>query len=95
MASTAGNTLAALLRADSFALFALASKHALAKIANPGPHQSQLSQQISLAFVSSFLELANYAPKALVAPLLAPHRPRVQALPVIGLHYQLDVLRLG
>jgi len=71
-----GSRLAALLLADSFALFALASRHALAKIANPGPHQGQLSQQISLAFVSSFLELANYAPKALVAPLLAPNRAR-------------------
>jgi hypothetical protein len=71
-----GSTLAALLLADSFALFALASKHALAKIANLGPDQGQFSQQLSLAFVSSFLELANYAPKALVAPLLAPHRPR-------------------
>jgi|GEM_PF-4764690 len=37
----------------------------------------------------------NYAPKALVAPLLARHRTRVQALPVIGLHDQLDVLCLG
>jgi len=90
-----GSSLEAPLLAGSFALFALAPKHALAKIANLGQRQGQLGQQLGLAFASLFLDLLNYAPKALVAPLLASHRPCVQTLELLGLRYQFDVLRLG